>query len=450
MGALALPEPARGARRRPASSRSRPRASSSRRCGWPACSTTSGTGRSPTSSTTTSWPRSPRRPTRAGRPRKRLTHEDLSQLIIERRARAADRAACAGRRARSPSATRFADGEAIDPRWVSFLVSKPALADPAMPRWVRWLQPLLSGVFTVDNLDYVRRDAYLTGVAIGPVDVERLRRYTFISRARADAVRAGARRARDVPDRPPVHVPAGLLPPDGPGDRPRPRPRSSGRRSGRSSATARRPSGWPPTPTSTSTRCSTRPPAGRAARRRRRRRRDRAGRRARDAGGRRGWRAILLRRPRWRSEAEVRAEYEAGERPDDADRGARRRRARARRDRPRGGRRPAGRRDRRPTRCSRSRVATADRRCRCRPALASIPAYWLIGRRYRRATTGRADGAASRGSVRRRSADAGEMPASARAAGRAAGRSGRSRQRGSFIRLTTSGSIPNVAASRTG
>ena len=25
------------------------------------------------------------------------------------------------------------------PRWVSFLIAKPALADPAMPRWVRWL-----------------------------------------------------------------------------------------------------------------------------------------------------------------------------------------------------------------------------------------------------------------------------------------------------------------------
>ena len=62
-----------------------------------------------------------------------------------------------------------------------------------MPRWVRWLPPLLSGVFTVDNLDYVRRDAYLTGVAAGPVDVERLRRYTFISRARPDALRAGPR-----------------------------------------------------------------------------------------------------------------------------------------------------------------------------------------------------------------------------------------------------------------
>ena len=80
-----------------------------------------------------------------------------------------------------PDRDRFADDEAIDPRWVSFLVSKPPLADASMPAWVRVLQPLLSGVFTVDNLDYVRRDAYLTGVSMGPVDAERLRRYTFVS-----------------------------------------------------------------------------------------------------------------------------------------------------------------------------------------------------------------------------------------------------------------------------
>ena len=70
-----------------------------------------------------------------------------------------------------PERDAFSTGESIDPRWVSFLLSKPALSDPSMPRWVRLLQPLLSGVFTVDNLDYVRRDAYLTGVAVGPVDV---------------------------------------------------------------------------------------------------------------------------------------------------------------------------------------------------------------------------------------------------------------------------------------
>jgi HD superfamily phosphohydrolase len=112
-------------------------------------------------------------------PGKRLTHEDLSQLIIERELGPMIRAL---RRAPGApgTAVAFDEDEEIDPRWVSFLVSKPALVDPGMPRWVRLLQPLLSGVFTVDNLDYVRRDAYLTGVAIGPVDAERLRRYTFI------------------------------------------------------------------------------------------------------------------------------------------------------------------------------------------------------------------------------------------------------------------------------
>jgi HD superfamily phosphohydrolase len=110
---------------------------------------------------------------------KRLSHEDLSQLIIERELGALIRAL-----RRAPGATperdAFGEGEAIDPRWVSFLISKPPLTDASMPAWVRLLQPLLSGVFTVDNLDYVRRDAFFTGVRVG-IDVERLRRYTFVS-----------------------------------------------------------------------------------------------------------------------------------------------------------------------------------------------------------------------------------------------------------------------------
>jgi uncharacterized protein len=118
-------------------------------------------------------------PEDARRGRKALSHEDLSQLIIER-----ELGGVISALRRAPGATperdAFAEGESIDPRWVSFLVSKPALADPTMPAWVRLLQPLLSGVFTVDNLDYVRRDAFFTGVRVG-IDVERLRRYAFIS-----------------------------------------------------------------------------------------------------------------------------------------------------------------------------------------------------------------------------------------------------------------------------
>jgi HD superfamily phosphohydrolase len=120
-------------------------------------------------------PPDPRRPGA-----KTLSHEDLSQLIIERELGPL----IAGlRRAPGSVAERdgFADGEAIEPRWVSYLISKPPLTDGSMPAWVRLLQPLLSGVFTVDNLDYVRRDAYLTGVSMGPVDAERLRRYSFMA-----------------------------------------------------------------------------------------------------------------------------------------------------------------------------------------------------------------------------------------------------------------------------
>jgi HD superfamily phosphohydrolase len=119
-------------------------------------------------------PADPRRPGA-----KRLTHEDLSGAIIGELG-----SQLRGlRRAPGAVADRDAlrDDESIDPAWVAFLIAKPALSDPSMPQWVRWLAPLLSGVFTVDNLDYVRRDAYLTGVTAGPVDVERLRRYTFVS-----------------------------------------------------------------------------------------------------------------------------------------------------------------------------------------------------------------------------------------------------------------------------
>jgi hypothetical protein len=309
---------------------------------------------------------------------KRLTHEDLSQRIIEDELGPLLRGL---RRAPGAVAERdgFADAETIDPAWVAFLVSKPALADPAMPVWVRWLQPLLSGVFTVDNLDYVRRDAYLTGVAVGPVDVERLRRYTFISErgltlfepglpalemfltsrrfiyqqvyfhrtVRAidldlEAVFGPSVRAIFGDGSPAEHLAAytdldeyGLL--------------HQAARWARGDKVSATPSPGDGTVT-----------------------RDVA-----DA-----WQAVLLRRPTWRAEAEIRAEYEDGGRPEGliaslgtADPG------RVAIDLAEVDARPAD------PAASDGLLALEMRDGSLKPmsaALGSIPAYWLIGRRYRK------------------------------------------------------------------
>src|SRR5207245_483536 len=52
---------------------------------------------------------------------------------------------------------------------------------PEHPKWLKFLKPLLSGVFTADNMDYVLRDAYMCGVAVGPIDIERIIYYSFFS-----------------------------------------------------------------------------------------------------------------------------------------------------------------------------------------------------------------------------------------------------------------------------
>jgi uncharacterized protein len=43
------------------------------------------------------------------------------------------------------------------------------------------LRQLFSGIYTVDNLDYVQRDAYMTGFSLDMVDIPRLRYYTFFT-----------------------------------------------------------------------------------------------------------------------------------------------------------------------------------------------------------------------------------------------------------------------------
>jgi HD superfamily phosphohydrolase len=75
----------------------------------------------------------------------------------------------------------FEPGERVDPRWVAYLISGDELEDFTAPAWLAVLRPLLTGPFSADNMDYVPRDSYICGVAAGPVDIQRILHYSFIS-----------------------------------------------------------------------------------------------------------------------------------------------------------------------------------------------------------------------------------------------------------------------------
>ena len=75
----------------------------------------------------------------------------------------------------------FEPGEKVDPRWVAYLIAKDELEDFTPPAWLAVLRPLLTGPFSADNMDYVPRDSYICGVAAGPVDIQRILHYSFIS-----------------------------------------------------------------------------------------------------------------------------------------------------------------------------------------------------------------------------------------------------------------------------
>jgi len=82
--------------------------------------------------------------------------------------------------AASPNAD-FEPRERIDPRWVAYLIAGPDLAGFVAPPWLAALKPALVGAYSADNMDYVPRDSYICGVAAGPVDVQRILHYSFIS-----------------------------------------------------------------------------------------------------------------------------------------------------------------------------------------------------------------------------------------------------------------------------
>jgi len=105
-----------------------------------------------------------------------LTHEKVGQRIIREELGELIR----GLR-RSPAGP-FESGERIDPEWICYLMGKSYTFPTAEhPRWLAHLKPLLSGIYTADNMDYVLRDSYMCGVAVGPIDIERIMYYSFFS-----------------------------------------------------------------------------------------------------------------------------------------------------------------------------------------------------------------------------------------------------------------------------
>ena len=105
-----------------------------------------------------------------------LTHEHIGQVLIRERLGKIIR-----KIRRSPHGP-FNPGEHLDPDHLAFLILKdPEKDSTRVPKWLAFLQPVIGGIYTADNLDYVLRDSYMCGVAVGPVDLTRLIHYTLIT-----------------------------------------------------------------------------------------------------------------------------------------------------------------------------------------------------------------------------------------------------------------------------
>jgi len=106
------------------------------------------------------------------------THEVIGQQIVIQKL-----AGLIRRIHRSPDPEGdFATQEVLEPEYVAFLIRKPEAGPGRMPAWLRTLQPVFSGIYTADNMDYIQRDAYMTGFSLDLVDIDRLLYYTFVTK----------------------------------------------------------------------------------------------------------------------------------------------------------------------------------------------------------------------------------------------------------------------------
>ena len=72
--------------------------------------------------------------------------------------------------------------ETLDPEQIAFLITRPAgRRRRPCPHWLRFLRSLFSGLYTVDNMDFVLRDAYMSGYSTRAFDLDRLLHYSVFT-----------------------------------------------------------------------------------------------------------------------------------------------------------------------------------------------------------------------------------------------------------------------------
>jgi HD superfamily phosphohydrolase len=107
-----------------------------------------------------------------------LTHEDIGSHIIEHEL------GDIIRRIRRNPGGKLSTLEELDPRQVAWLIRRPTGRpedEEGHPDWLRKLRSLFSGIYTVDNMDFVLRDAYMSGYNTRAFDISRLIHYSFFS-----------------------------------------------------------------------------------------------------------------------------------------------------------------------------------------------------------------------------------------------------------------------------
>ena len=106
-----------------------------------------------------------------------LTHEIVGATIIE------DELGKLLRGIRRNPTSSLDANETLDPKQIAWLIQRPRSDESTdQPKWLQLLRGLLSGIYTIDNMDFVLRDAYMSGYSREAYDLERLLHYSFFTK----------------------------------------------------------------------------------------------------------------------------------------------------------------------------------------------------------------------------------------------------------------------------